>query len=145
MKLDCREAELRIQPYLDRTLNDRECKEFLHHIRGCKECRSRLETGFLVEHALEYLDESDRDSFDIEKLLNEDITKVERGILMGKITEFLTWAGIVIMAVVIGLIALRIFAPQLLKILGDRMLDLLGIDTDYSFFELLRLRVTGSV
>ncbi len=145
MKLDCREAVLRIQPYLDRTLEDRECKEFLHHIMHCTSCRDELETAFLVEHALEYLDESDRDSFDIRSLLNEDITKVERQMIMRRISEVLIWIAVVLMTAMIFLIALRFFAPHILKVIGDKILELFGIDTDYSLFELIRLRITGSI
>ncbi|MBQ6376315.1 MAG: zf-HC2 domain-containing protein [Lachnospiraceae bacterium] len=145
MKLDCREAVLRIQPYLDRSLEDRECKEFLRHIMHCKSCRDELETAFLVEHALEYLDESDRDSFDIRSLLNEDITKVERQIVMHRISEVLIWIAVVLMTATIFIITLRFFAPHILNIVGDKILKFFGIDTDYTLFELIRLRITGSI
>ena len=145
MKLDCVEAQKRIQPYLQRSLEDHECAQFLEHVRHCPVCREELETAYLVEHALQFLDEDGRDSFDVKHFVDEDIASAERMLITRRIIGVLIWIGIIFMTVLIAAIALRYLAPGVFRGIGDLILRALHIDTDYSLWELIRLRITGSL
>ena len=143
MKIDCITAQKMIQPYLDRNLDDREASVFIAHVRHCPVCREELETAFLVDHALTFLDKDSSDSFDIARMVRDDLKEYERGMLLRSILNMLIWLGIALMTIVIFIILLRYIAPGVFRDLGRMLLHMLNIDTDYTLWELIRLRITG--
>ena len=143
MKIDCITAQKMIQPYLDRNLDDREASVCSAHVRHCPVCREELETAFLVDHALTFLDKDSSDSFDIARMVRDDLKEYERGMLLRSILNMLIWLGIALMTIVIFIILLRSIAPGVFRDLGRMLLHVLNIDTDYTLWELIRLRITG--
>ncbi len=75
--LTCREASVLMQPYLDKTLTDRELTDFLGHIMNCHRCRDELETNFMVDRTVRFLnDEAAADeSCNLTPLLTKDIDR----------------------------------------------------------------------
>lgn len=114
-KLDCTHAQKLIQPYLNDELGTRAQAEFIAHIRDCETCRHELETSFIVEYALKYLDDDKMASFDIERLLEEYILRSEHRMQRRQIAEVFIWIAIILMAVVIAGILLRIFLPDFFR------------------------------
>ena len=116
MKIDCITAQKMIQPYLDRNLDDREASVFIAHVRHCPVCREELETAFLVDHALTFLDKDSSDSFDIARMVRDDLKEYERGMLLRSILNMLIWLGIALMTIVIFIILLRYIAPGVFRV-----------------------------
>ena len=77
MKLECRDAQRMVPDYLAKKLDDKECAAFLSHVKSCPRCMEELETSFMIDYFLRYLDEDTDRSFDIRRLLKENIRKSE--------------------------------------------------------------------
>lgn len=73
--MNCRKAQQKIMPYIERKLSDSELEEFLDHVKECPDCSEELEVYFTVYYALRKLDEDDTDSFDMKELLKRDMEK----------------------------------------------------------------------
>lgn len=90
--MDCKEAKNRVNGYIEGTLTDKECSEFIEHVRSCPDCYEELETYFIIGYALDYLDSKDgmERSFDMNKLLEDDLRRCERRISGSKLMKNLT-------------------------------------------------------
>lgn len=86
--MDCKTAQQKIMPYIERKLSDREMEEFLEHIRGCRTCSEELEVYFTIYYALENLDKDGQGDYNIEKLLEQDLKKSENKVLKHNIMKF---------------------------------------------------------
>ena len=71
--MECRECQRWIQPYIEKELNDRELGEFLKHIEFCDHCYEELETFFMINRAVAFLDQGEENNFDLRSLLRNDI------------------------------------------------------------------------
>ena len=72
---DCREMAAMIPAFLSDTLSDRDLRKFLDHVRRCRHCYEELETNYMVERTVKYLNEdlpSDT-SFDLTPLLEKEL------------------------------------------------------------------------
>ena len=76
--LTCREAQLLIQPYIDKELDDRSCADLLEHIRTCPGCYEELETTFIIFYALKYLDNDKNSSYNIRRIFQNHIRRNEQ-------------------------------------------------------------------
>ena len=87
--MDCKEAKNKVNGYIEGTLTDKECSEFIEHVRSCPDCYDELETYYIIGFTLDYLDSKDskEGSFDMNKLLEEDLRKCERRISGGRLTR----------------------------------------------------------
>ena len=88
--MDCKTAQSLVIPYINGQLNDEETEEFLEHIENCKECYEELEIHFTVHYALQKLDEDDRVSFNIPKMLKENLKDARNRIRRRKIFRAVT-------------------------------------------------------
>ena len=81
-KPDCREITALIPAFLSDSLNDRDLQRFLQHVRGCQQCYKELETNFMVEKAVRYLNEDfpDDASFDLTPLLEKELEEKTIGL-----------------------------------------------------------------
>ena len=77
-KMDCKTAQQMITSYIKRELTDRELEGFIEHIRECKECYEELEIYFTIHFALQKLDEDKNVSYNIQKMLKDDLKASER-------------------------------------------------------------------
>ncbi len=74
-KPDCREITALIPAFLSDSLNERELHHFLQHVRSCQQCYKELETNYMVERTVMYLNEdlpADA-SFDLTPLLEKEL------------------------------------------------------------------------
>lgn len=86
--MDCKTAQQKIMPYIERNLSDRETEDFIEHIRGCKACSEELEVYFTIYYALDRLDNDDRKSYNISELLEKDLARAEDTVQKHHIVRF---------------------------------------------------------
>ncbi len=74
-KPDCRQTVAMIPAFLYDTLNERDLQHFLQHVRTCRHCYEELETNFMVDRTLLYLDKDmpADTSFDLTPLLENEL------------------------------------------------------------------------
>ena len=91
--MKCEEALTKIEAYINHTLNGRELEEFLEHVTSCQECYDELETYYIISVGMRYLEEENLESYNIPKMLQEDLhtreRRVRRRIFSGKQRFFL--------------------------------------------------------
>ena len=76
--MKCEEALTKIEAYIDHTLSGRELEEFLEHVKSCRECYDELETYYIISVGMRYLEEENLESYNIPKMLQEDLHTRER-------------------------------------------------------------------
>lgn len=74
-KPECRETAAQIPAFLSDSLNERELKRFLQHVSVCPHCYKELETNYMVERTVTYLNEDlpADTSFDLTPLLEQEL------------------------------------------------------------------------
>lgn len=82
--MDCERAEKLLQPYVQGTLQDKELENFIAHIEECPACYDELETYFIINHAIRYLDDAETKSYDLKDLLKKDIVERKKMIFRRK-------------------------------------------------------------
>ena len=80
--MDCRKAESMVGGYIQNTLSVDELSDFLKHIKECPSCYEELETYFIVYYAMQHLDGEKEDTLYMKKLLELDLKKKEKNVLM---------------------------------------------------------------
>ena len=75
-KITCREAEAMIPDYLEDRLSDKDLAVFLNHTNNCNKCHDELETNFMVDLTVRYLNEEDpQGSFNLKPMLQKNINE----------------------------------------------------------------------
>ena len=104
-KMDCKTAQNMITPYVQRQLDDKQLEEFIDHISGCRECHEELEIFFTIHFALQRLDEEKNISYNIQKMLEDDLAASEKKARRRKLLRFFSCAlmlfGELVLAVVL--------------------------------------------
>ncbi len=79
-KPECRETVAMIPAFLSDSLNERELQRFLQHVRACPQCYKELETNYMVERTVTYLNENlPADTpFDLTPLLEKELEEKTR-------------------------------------------------------------------
>ena len=76
--VNCREAELKVRPYINDELTDEELEAFIGHIRACPSCYDELETYFTIYKTLNVLDRDEAADIDnIHRALEDDLARKE--------------------------------------------------------------------
>ena len=117
--MECKTAKSLVNAYIEGSLNDQDCIDFLAHVKGCRDCYDELETYFIVDYALQYLDtggDSNR-SFDMQKLLKDDVRWNEKRILRTRMVRGVTAAGIILSEILLVITGFIKFNPGLAKII----------------------------
>ena len=72
---DCRDTAAMIPAFLSDELNDRDLRKFLDHVRRCRHCYEELETNYMVDRTVKYLNEDlpADTSFDLTPLLEKEL------------------------------------------------------------------------
>ena len=78
--MDCERAEKLIQPYVQDKMPENEMEDFIHHVRNCPACYDELETYFIIRQAARYLDDDEKQSYNLKGLLAQDMREKERRI-----------------------------------------------------------------
>ena len=76
--MDCRTAEGLVNRYIEHELPVNELEEFLEHVTSCQECYDELETYYIISVGMRYLEEENLESYNIPKMLQEDLHTRER-------------------------------------------------------------------
>ncbi|HUM82842.1 MAG TPA: zf-HC2 domain-containing protein [Lachnospiraceae bacterium] len=114
-RMDCRQAENDVKPYIDGTLTDRECADFISHIRGCPACYEELETYFTIYYALKYLDDDKNRSYNMRKVLDEDLRKNELRIKRNKALSVMFKLMITVSEAMAAFAAVLRFYPEFIQ------------------------------
>ena len=120
--MDCEQAKAMVTSYIEGTLTDQECIEFLKHVKKCPACHEALETYFIVDYALQFLDEEGSDrSFDMQKVLKDDIRWNETRILKTRMIRGITLGGMVLSDILLLITAIIKFNPSVAKAITDHI------------------------
>ena len=95
-KMDCKTAQQMITSYIKRELTDRELEGFIEHIRECKECYEELEIYFTIHFALQKLDEDKNVSYNIQKMLKDDLKASERRVHRRRVARYYKYALVIL-------------------------------------------------
>ena len=115
--LTCREAQLLIQPYIDKELDDRSCADLLRHIRTCPDCYEELETNFIIFYALKYLDNDKNSSSNMRRIFQNHIRRNEQQLRRRSITRIFYYLLLFVTELLLLLTAASRFLPGFLPFL----------------------------
>ena len=87
--MDCRTAESLVNAYINRTLSLEELEEFIKHVRSCSSCYEELETYYIVHFAIRHLDDEENVSFDMHKMMEQDLHNQENYVHRQKVRKVL--------------------------------------------------------
>ena len=107
--MDCRTAQSLINSYIEKKMTIEQLEQFLKHVKNCPSCYDELETYFIVYYAMKSLDDKEG-SFNMSKLLQEDMKKRRRQVLCYRIQEMIL--------IILILITASIVVMELLQMLG---------------------------
>lgn len=112
--MNCHVAEGMVTRYIDHTLKVDELEEFLDHVESCSSCYDELETYFIVQEAMNQLDDGETETaLDFKDLLEQDLKKSRRYVRKKKTIKFIEimllciLMGILISVLVLGFIEIR--------------------------------------
>ena len=101
--MDCTKAESMVGRYINKSLSPEELELFLNHMETCSSCYDELETYFIVNEAIQQLnDTEDGDSLDFKELLESDLRKSRRYIKIWKLKNVLKLAGVLILCAMLA-------------------------------------------
>ena len=126
--MDCREAGKLVSAYIDGTLPDGELVRFIEHVKNCPSCMEELETYFTVNQALQALnDEQDLFSYDMHRILVEDMEAKERAIRNRRRYRSLFYAAVVLAEILMVAVILFRYLPGSELSMLDQIRTLLGL------------------
>ena len=108
--MKCEQAQEYVDGYINKTLSERTQEEFIKHVKACPECSQELETYFIVDVAVRYLEEGKEASYDIMNLLQEDMnTRLKKyrhkklivKLLVALVTGFVVLGSLLLMRYII--------------------------------------------
>ena len=102
--MDCKIAQQKIMPYIERKLTDAELEEFLDHVQHCASCSEELEVYFTIYYALQKLDSDDTESFDMQEILKEDMEKMQSHLQKNESVRFMKKFFYVIVGMTVGIL-----------------------------------------
>lgn len=101
--MNCQSAQSMVLNFINNKLDKEETKEFIEHIRGCKDCWEELEIYYVMLIGLKQLDEGEEMVADFkEKLQNEvdsrynALVREQRRQQVTKLVSILVAAGILL-------------------------------------------------
>ena len=101
--MTCKEAQSMVREYIAGELPPKELERFIEHVRGCGNCYEELETFFMIDRAVRYLDEETEHSFNLKTLLEKDLKEREHALARKRRSK---WAIICLAVLVIVLMCL---------------------------------------
>lgn len=100
--LDCHEATALIDEYIEGSLSDRELEHFLAHIDDCPRCFDELETAFMIDRTVHYLDNDHIGSLNMTPLFRQDLVLRKKDLVHRRRIRRLRTTIIVITALLIA-------------------------------------------
>jgi hypothetical protein len=109
--MECSEAEKMVKSYIEGKLSDSEMESFILHVRNCPSCYDELETYFTIHYALQYLDEDRNRSYNMKKILTDDLHRKEREIIRHRTHKAFFVAMIAVSEAILLTMAVLSFLP----------------------------------
>lgn len=119
-KMSCDEAVSLVTPFINDELDDETAAGFLEHVMHCPDCYDELETYFIVDYSLRFLDNDNDASYDLKRLLKDKISKKERELSRRRWMQILFPLATAALIVLILLILVRENSPELFTRILDR-------------------------
>lgn len=95
--MTCLEAERLVMSYINGELSDCQLEEFIYHIKTCEACYEELEIYYILHIAMRQLDSEPQKSYDIQKMLKENIARKEQYLnrvkLNCRLRKIINWAA----------------------------------------------------
>ena len=136
--MNCLEAQSKIMAFIENKLPDDELREFIKHVRSCKNCYEELEIYYTLIVGMKQLDEEDNISTDFENALDKKLEEE-----MNRLTTVKRIANstilVVIAAVVAGLIWL--YSGALDKVYNYEQNSKLNEQTQYYYADFFSSRL----
>lgn len=95
--MDCKEAIKMIPDFLNHKLNSRELRNFLDHMKECKECKEELSIQFLVQEGMARLEGGN--TFDLQKEFDWMMEDTRRRMKIREAFHFFVY-GVEILAII---------------------------------------------
>lgn len=112
--MKCEQAKQMMDMYINDQLSAKELTAFLEHIKECPECYDELETLFTITVGIKYLEEEHHESYNIPKMLKDDLQKKDRKLKKRKEVYRLIWS--LFLVVLIGIAAFFIIRFGLIEL-----------------------------
>lgn len=98
--MNCLEAQSKIMAFIENKLPDDDLREFIKHVRSCKNCYEELDIYYTLIVGMKQLDESDNVSVDFKNSLNNRLDEE-----MNRLTTVKRIANSTILVVVTAVVA----------------------------------------
>lgn len=102
--MDCKTAQEKIMPYIQRKLDDGELEDFIEHIHHCKTCSEELEVYFTIYYALEKLDQDEQGSYNIQEMLKKDLERSKQRVRKQNVLNFYRRTFLVLISVMLFIV-----------------------------------------
>ena len=79
--ISCQRAGELIPGYLNRDLRPRDMRCLLKHLRTCTRCREELETNFMIQTTIQYMNTDINGSMDLKQLFRDDLRQQEEALI----------------------------------------------------------------
>ncbi|MBQ9935879.1 MAG: zf-HC2 domain-containing protein [Lachnospiraceae bacterium] len=99
--MTCLEAQSNIMAFVDKKLDDEHTKDFVRHMRHCKNCSEELEIYYTLIVGMRQLDNNEELSHNFKKDLDDELTRIDNRAKNVKRFKFSTF-GIVFTIAVLG-------------------------------------------
>ncbi len=104
--MKCMEARHMVTPFVKGELSEKDTEAFLNHVGTCADCMDELDSYYIAYHASDLLDSGEKQEYDFEKMLREEIRAARRSIARKK---FVSRLRVFLLVLVALLLLLRIF------------------------------------
>lgn len=109
--MECREVHSLIPHYIKENMSKKKMVEFIQHVKTCPSCYHELETYFMIHKAIKVLDEDCHASYDLQKILVNDLQKKEAQILHDKNIKICMFFNLIIFIVLFVGVGLYLLLP----------------------------------
>ncbi len=100
--MKCEQALRMVMPYIENHLQPKELEEFIAHVKTCPSCYDELETYFIVDEAIRYLDDEKSEAYNITEMLKKDMHRKEQWLKRRKLLFGLCGLCILLLLVLLG-------------------------------------------
>ncbi|MDD3338810.1 MAG: zf-HC2 domain-containing protein [Lachnospiraceae bacterium] len=113
--MTCAEAERLVPAYLNNEIPQEKLEEFILHVKSCPSCYDELETYFTIYLAIQYLDDDKYSSYNMKKLLEEDLHRKEAGIRKRRRLHYCFGGTVLLSEMILLGIFFWVSAPEMLE------------------------------
>lgn len=110
--MKCFEVHSLIPEYIKDKIPDKMLEEFILHVRNCSSCYHELETYYMIHKGIKVLDEDSNASYDLQKMLVDDLKKKEDRIKANKRIKVYVTIYILILLILILCVWILAILPE---------------------------------